>query len=94
MHTHKGRKTTFIHHSDMSENVTIITDYGELEVDGHDLLDFIGEQVKIQIISKIENFEIEMPSINEDNVLTGRIPEGFENIEPIDFKNSQNNANT
>ena len=54
-HTYIHDKTAFICNSDLSGEITVQNEYGEFEIDGHDLLEFMGEFIRRQRIASIEN---------------------------------------
>jgi hypothetical protein len=56
-HTSILNKTTFNFNSDMSGDITIKNDKGELEVDGKDLIQFIVNYLKKEKIRYLENMD-------------------------------------
>ena len=54
-HTYVHDNTVFICNSDLSGEITVQNEQGEFEIDGHDLLEFLGEFIRRQRIASIEN---------------------------------------
>ncbi len=54
-HSYIYEKTTFIGNSDLSGDITIKNNKGELNVNGNDILDFIIEHLKREAIANIES---------------------------------------
>jgi ribosomal protein S11 len=57
-HTTKCKNNTvFIHNSDMSGDVTIVTGKGELDVNGRDIIEFVLQRIPE---NKLEDFKDKM----------------------------------
>lgn len=55
MHTFTGTTCVIHHNGDLSGDVIIETDAGTtIKVDAGDLLDFVGERMKTQMVSRVE----------------------------------------
>lgn len=54
-HTYVHDKTVFICNSDLSGEITVQNEHGEFEIDGNDVLEFVGEFIRRERISAIEN---------------------------------------
>lgn len=57
MHTYEEEKTTFIGNSDLSGDIIVKTDKGELEVSGKDLINFALGYIIRKKISKLEQLD-------------------------------------
>jgi hypothetical protein len=53
-HTTKGYETIFIHNSDMSGEITIKNDNGELNVSGNNIVNFVLEHLRNEKIGQLE----------------------------------------
>jgi hypothetical protein len=59
-HTYFQNKTTFICNSDLSGEVTIKTKDGELNVNGKDIINFVVDHLKRELIVNIESMDNEV----------------------------------
>lgn len=56
MHTYNGKSCIFVHNSDLSGGVKITDTHGNtIEVAGADLINFLGNWVRQEAISRLEN---------------------------------------
>ena len=55
MHTFRGRTCIINYNSDMSGDITIVTEKGELDVSGEDILKFVSTYIVSEKISQLEN---------------------------------------
>ena len=58
-HTYFQKETTFIGNIDLSGNVLIVTKDGELSVNGKDIINFVVEHLKCEMVSNIETMNNE-----------------------------------
>ena len=56
-HSYFQKETTFICNSDLSGDITIKTNTGELEVNGDDIVNFVIDHLKNELIANIESMD-------------------------------------
>lgn len=56
-HTYFQKETTFIANSDLSGDITIKNNNGELKVNGVDIVNFVIDHLKNELIANIESMD-------------------------------------